>query len=115
MFHILCFSDFLRSKELDGNFESMEDSDLADNLKQFYCSVRTSDGTEYSRSGYRNLRSGIQRYLQSTAVGRNINLRTDKIFMAANQCYDGMLKELKRSGRDVSQHKKVIEESDMKK
>jgi hypothetical protein len=109
------FSEFLIESGKNADFEMLPEHELAHNLRQFYCSARTKEGSQYSRSGYRNLRSGIQRHIQSPPYSRTLNLRSDKCFMAANQCYEGMLKDLKRQGKDVTKHKAAIDAHDMQK
>jgi hypothetical protein len=108
------FPDFLLGRGEDPNFEMYDDDQLAASLRQLYCCVRTKDGRSYSRSGYRNLRSGLQRHLVSAPYNRKIDLRGDRKFQSANQVYDGKLKELKSEGRDITVHKKAISEMDMK-
>ena len=61
------------------------------------------------------MRSGIQRYLVSAPYNRKIDLHNDKEFMVSNHVYDGMLKKMKREGKDKTQHKEVIEEQDIAK
>jgi hypothetical protein len=112
-------SDFLGSKGLDSNFENQPVQELARNLRLFYGCVRqkTCDneaGKEYSRSAYRNLRSGLNRYLISPPHNRQLNLRSDKEFIQANQVYDGKIKQMKREGKDITQHKPAIDINDMK-
>jgi hypothetical protein len=107
--------DFLLLEGKDVGFETLSDEDLTSRLREFYCCVRTKNGEEYGRSAYRNVRSGLQRYFQSLPWNRTLDLRNDKVFQRANQVYEGNLKEMKRSGKDVTKHKMAIDETDMKK
>ena len=108
-------SDFLTSRQRNPNFEEQTDEELCITLKEFSACVRTQDGTEYSRSGYRNLWSGIQRHLQSPPYNRTVDLRNDKVFMTSNNVYEGKLKDLKKCGIDVTTHKNPISATDMAK
>jgi hypothetical protein len=109
------FPEFLISRNEDPNFEKQSPEDLAKTLRTFYACVRTKEGTEYSRSGYRNLRSGLQRHLVSAPYSRTLDLRSDRVFLHANQVYEGKLKQIKMEGKDKTVHKKAINENDLKK
>jgi hypothetical protein len=52
--------------------------------------------------------------LVSAPYNRKIDIRTDREFIVANQVYEGKIKDLKRQGKDTTQHKKAINEEDMK-
>lgn len=112
-------SDFLISSGKNAQFEDMSDEVLAENLRLFYGCVRQipkpgeSIGREYSRSGYRNIRAGLQRHLVSPPNNRDINLMSGSAFRMANQVYEGKLKSLKRAGKDQTKHKPAIHEADM--
>jgi integrase len=104
---------------MDPKFELYSREELAATLRQFYACIRqrNKEGQmrDYSKSGFRNLRAGIQRFLVSPPNNLEINILTDKCFQSANQVFDGKLKLLKRSGKDVTEHKPSIEEKDMEK
>jgi hypothetical protein len=104
---------------MDPDFEKYSKPELASALRSFYACVRqrTKEGElkDYSKSGYRNLRAGLQRFLVSPPNNIEINILTEKSFQSANQVFDGKLKLLKRSGKDVTIHKPSIEEKDMEK
>jgi hypothetical protein len=72
-------------------------------------------GKEYSKSGFRNLRAGLQRHLVNPPYNVQIDLRNDRCFQSANQVFEGKLKLLKKSGLDQSVHKPPIECDDMRK
>ena len=120
MLFCLYVSEFLRSQDVREDFENLPDEELACQLRVFYASARQKSktdelGKEYSKSAYRNLRCGIQRYLVSPPINRRIDIIKDKTFQSANQVYDGKLKLLKKSGLDVTCHKPAIEVHDMDK
>lgn len=117
----LCaFADFLSEKGSHPGFELYDDETLASELQLFYCCVRRKpkEGEQpstYSRSAYQNIIAGLQRHLVSPPYNRMVDLRNDKVFQGANQVYDGMLKQMKREGKDTTHHKPAINEEDMKK
>lgn len=97
----------------------MSKEDLANNLRHFYACVRKQPepgsmaGEDYSRSGYRNIRAGLQRHLVSPPHNRQINIMSDIDFQKANQVFNGKIKGLKKEGKDVTKHKPAIAEEDM--
>ena len=101
------FPDFLISRGVSPDFEQMSDEDLALHLRSMYASIRQKpkpgqeEGEMYSRLAYRNLWAGLQHHLISPPHNRTLNLISNKVFMGGNQMYDGMLKKLKKEGRDV--------------
>jgi hypothetical protein len=119
--YCLYVSDFLISRGIDAAFEKFSKKELADQLRMFYCCVRQkpgmgeTTGKEYSRSAYRNMRAGLQRYLVSPPISLDINLMSDTEFRSANQVFDGKIVGLKKSGKDQTQHKAAIEREDMEK
>ena len=68
----------------------------------------------YSKSGYVNLRYGLQRHLTSPPHNRKINISNDVAFKQANNVFKGQLKTLKIQGMDKTQHKSSISDSDLK-
>jgi hypothetical protein len=110
----------LLSKNKDCNFENFSTEELAANLRQFYANVRPKprageENPEYSKSAFRNMRAGLNRYLVSPPFNRQLNIMSDREFQSANQCYDGKLKTLKKEGKDKIQHKPAIDPADIKK
>jgi hypothetical protein len=61
------------------------------------------------------MRAGLNRYLISPPYNRQINIITDKSFQAANQVYEGKIKEMKKNGKVKTQHKPAIDQTDMMK
>ena len=89
--------------------------ELCANLRHFYGSLRTTKGKHYSRSGYINIRAGINRHLREPPFLRIVDISRDKEFRAANDVLVGSLKDLKRQGQDVTKHKQAISDADMSK
>lgn len=110
----------MKSRGYPDNFEDYETTVLAKVLREFYSCVRqktngTEPGLEYGRSSYRNMRAGIQRHLVSPPYNRKVDIRNDKEFQECNQVFEGKLKQMKREGKDITQHKQSITPGDMKK
>ena len=59
------FSEWLIEKARPLDFESLDEPELAQMLRQFYAELRTKSGNPYSTSGMRNIRAFIQRHLTS--------------------------------------------------
>ncbi|XP_053392165.1 uncharacterized protein LOC128554873 [Mercenaria mercenaria] len=96
-------------------FEWLEVSVLDKILQNFYASVQTKKGDDYSKAGLIGLRAGINRYLTTPPVSRQINIMKDRDFMFSNQVLSGLVKGLKREGKDLSKHKEPITEDDVNK
>jgi len=105
----------LLTKNQAPKFEDLPEKDLAALLREFYASLRTKDGKEYSQSGYVNIRAGLNRHLTSPPYNKPINLMRDRVFQAANQVFKGSLKRLRAHGLDTSQHKPAIAAGDFAK
>lgn len=114
---ILCSSVLLdwmnEAHYLNKEFELLNVQELDSLLRHFYASVRTKDGKEYSKAALVGMRAAINRHLNSPPFTRNINLMNDRDFMASNQVLTGLIKSLKREGKDISQHKEPICEEDL--
>ena len=70
---------------MEQSFEEMSKEELADILRQFYGTVCSKKGKEYSRSSMVNLRSGINRHLTNPPYKRNIDIMQDQEFLQAKQ------------------------------
>jgi hypothetical protein len=84
-------------------------------LRQFYAEVQPKKGDTYSRSAYVNIRNGLNRHLNTPPYSRKINIIQDRDYLPANQVFTALLKELRRNGLDITQHKPVIEKEDIEK
>lgn len=62
-----------------------------------------------------NIRSGLNRYLQSPPHNRIINLMNDRQFQNANKVFSGVLRVNKQNGLDVRKPKVPISEEDITK
>ena len=78
------------------DFEKLPDEELGTLLEEFYCCARTRDNKEYSKSGLKGIRAGLQRHLEGKPWYRKCVISTDKAFMEANQAFNGVLAKLKK-------------------
>ncbi len=91
---------------------------MDDTLCRFYAAIGKQDPSKtpcYSKSSYINIRAGLNRYLRAPPLSRNLNIMTDRAFMKSNQVFVGIIKKLRREGKDTSTHKPAITPSDMHK
>ncbi len=94
-------------------FEKLEAEQLAILLREFYFCVRQTNGERYSKSAFKNLRAGLNRYLVSPPYNKMFNIMKDRIFQKANQCYDGYMTAIRAEGRDISVQKPTIAPEDV--
>lgn len=87
--------------------------ELAALLRQFYAEVRKQNGDEYSRNALCGIRSAIHRHITSAPFHRQLNIMRGAEFKSANNVLVGMLKQLKRDGKDCSQSYVPISEGDL--
>jgi len=111
----LYISGWLNENGYDDSFEDLDTSTLNDRLSYFYASLQTKKGTDYSKSALIGIRAAISRHLTSPPYSRDLNLMNDRTFMTSNHVLTGMVKTLKREGKDVTVHKKAIAEGDIQK
>ena len=112
MVHI---SEWLVARGHSTSFEDLPTPDLAEILKRFYDELRKKDGTGYSKAALVNVRASLNRHLVSAPHNRQINIMRDKEFLQANHVFVSLLKDIRREGRDVSQHKEPISPLDFQK
>ena len=94
-------------------FEYLPVKELDQLLQRFYSAARTKEGKEYSKSALVGMRAALNRYLTTPPIWRNINLMKDREFLHSNQVLSGLVKHLKREGKDKSCHKEPICEEDL--
>lgn len=109
-----CFQTWLTLKNLKINFQSVEKTELNAVLRQFYGSTRTTKGELYSISSYIGLRAGLNRYINEPPVSRSWNLIQDPEFRSANNVFKGVVKEIRRAGRDKTAHHPPISPEDQR-
>ena len=93
---LLIILAWLEWKKKDTAFEHYEDILLAETLREFFASVKTKRGENYSKSAMINLRVGLNRFLRLPPNNRIINLMQNDIFQNANQVFKGQLRRTKK-------------------
>ncbi|XP_078605624.1 uncharacterized protein LOC144878654 [Branchiostoma floridae x Branchiostoma japonicum] len=109
------FKAWLQERDHDTAFEQLPPEELAGLLRQFYGEVRKDDGTPYAKASYACLRAAIHRHLTGPPYHCKYNILKDKEFQAANNLYIGVLKQLKRDGKDTCKSYPPILASDLRK
>ena len=84
-------------------------------LQKFYSALQTKDGKDYSKPSLVGLRAGINRHLNGAPHCRTISIMKDREFMTSNQVLNGLVKKLKREGKDFSVNKEPVSSADMQK
>lgn len=107
-----CLKSWLRVKSIALDFQSVEKAELNNILRQFYGSVRTTKGELYGISSYLGLRAGLNRYINEPPVSRSWSLMQDAEFTAANNVFKGVVKQIRRAGKDVTTHHPAITPED---
>lgn len=100
MFHSECLYE---TEPSQFNFECMDSPLLDDMVSNFYASLQTQRGKDYSRSALTGLRAGKNRYLTSPPFQKQMNLMKDRDFMKSNQVFTGLIRQMKRNGKDTSE------------
>ena len=93
---ILLFVGCLKENKLNQKFEDLSVDNLAQLLRQFYGTVLSKNGKEYSKSGMINLRSGLNCYLHAPPYNKSYDLMNDRIFTQANLVFTKRLKDKKK-------------------
>lgn len=110
----LCYQEWLAVRGMNENFEDDDKTVLAENLKQFYGEVNTCEGKSYSKRALIGLRSGINRYLQSSPLDKPFNIISDPAFTLANKVLLGRIKMNKENGSEnQAKHRSIISPVDV--
>uniref|UniRef100_A0A8C1K591 Zgc:174877 n=1 Tax=Cyprinus carpio TaxID=7962 RepID=A0A8C1K591_CYPCA len=107
-----CFKAWLREKQLTVDFKTVDKSELNLMLREFYGSIRTSKGELYGIRSYVALRAGLNRFMNELPLNRAWNLMQDTEFRSANNVFKGVVKQIRRSGRDTTTHYPPISPED---
>ncbi len=105
-----CFQTWLKSITLD--FQSIEKAGLNEVLRQFYGSVWTTKGELYRISRYLGLCAVLNRYINEPSISWSWNLMQDAEFTPANYVFKGVVKQIKRAGKDITTHSPGITPKD---
>ena len=103
------------ASEVIDNLGSITPEQLDLKLSKFYASLQTRKGKEYSKSALTGLRAGINRFFRQPPHNRLFNIMKDREFKKSNTVLIGILKDLKRCGKDISENKEPISPSDLQK
>ena len=112
---LYCFiADWLADHGLSTDFEEWDVNRLAECLRRFYGDLLNRKGGEYSKSSLINFRAGLNRHITSLPWNRQINLMRDRGFQTCNQVFTGILRDFRKRGLDVTQHKEALTAGDVK-
>ena len=111
--HVNLFRDFLKSKNLCVEFETVPNEILCNYLRLFYAQLRTKEGSYYSPPSLICYRAAIHRHLTSCEVNRKINICCDEDFKRANAILAAMIGEYKKAGIKKTKPYGKISDSDM--
>lgn len=109
-----CFIGWLESQGLHVNLTTVEKTELNGLLRHFYGSVRNSKGELYGIASYIALRAGLNRYFKEPPVSRPVCLMRDAEFTSANKVFLGVLKRIRKSGRDLTSHHQALSPDDIR-
>lgn len=109
-----CFVGWLESQGLQVELRTVEKTELNGLLRHFYGSVRNSKGELYGIASYIALRAGLNRYFKEHPVSRPVCLMRDAEFTSANKVFMGVLKRIRRSGRDITSHHQALSADDIR-
>ncbi|XP_029295434.1 uncharacterized protein LOC115013344 [Cottoperca gobio] len=109
-----CFTGWLEAQGLQPDMATMEKTELNAVLRHFYGSVRNSKGELYGISSYIALRAGLNRYFKDPPVSRPVSLMRDAEFTSANKVFLGVLKRIRKSGRDITLHHPALSPDDIR-
>ncbi|XP_056593567.1 zinc finger MYM-type protein 4-like isoform X1 [Triplophysa dalaica] len=111
---VKCLKTWMREKQINSiDLTTVEKSELTPVLREFYGSIRTSKGELYGISSYVGLRAGLNRFFNDPPLSRGWNLMQDPEFRPANNVFKGIVKQTRRSGRDVTTHYPPISPEDL--
>ncbi|XP_040892151.1 uncharacterized protein LOC121180633 [Toxotes jaculatrix] len=109
-----CFTGWLESQGLQVDLTTVEKTELNKLLRHFYGSVRNSKGELYGIASYIALRAGLNRYFKEPPVVRLVCLMRDAEFTSANKVFLGVLKRIRKSGRDITSHHQALSPADIR-
>ena len=83
----------------------MTNGQLDANRRRFYAETRKEDGETYGRKTLLGFRHGIERYPSQPKLSRNLKMSTDPKCTRSNQMLNAQVVQLKKFGKENSQHK----------
>ncbi|XP_042340939.1 uncharacterized protein LOC121941961 isoform X2 [Plectropomus leopardus] len=109
-----CFLGWLEAQRLQVDLSTVEKAELNSMLRHFYGSVRNSKGELYGIASYIALRAGLNRFFKEPPVCRPVCLMRDVEFTSANKVFLGVLKKIRKSGRDRTLHHPALSLDDIR-
>ncbi|XP_059199538.1 uncharacterized protein LOC131979533 [Centropristis striata] len=109
-----CFLGWMETQGLQVDLATAEKTELNGMLRHFYGSVRNSKGELYGIASYIALRAGLNRYFKEPPVCRSVCLMRDSEFTSANKVFLGVLRKIRKSGRDRSSHHQALSPDDIR-
>jgi hypothetical protein len=100
--------EYILEKNVAVNYA--DPSALDEILCGFYSSIRKKDGVHYSLTTFSAIRHSISRVLKQK---NDLEILKDKSFSRSNSVFEGMLKEIKKSGHGAVKHYPVICDQDL--
>ncbi len=110
---VKCLQSWLQERKYAKELITITKAELGHILREFYGSIRTVKGDMYGISSYAGLRAGLNRHLNEPPLSRKWNLMLDTEFTAANNVFKGVLKQIRRAGRDKTTHHPPISNQDL--
>ncbi|XP_078122363.1 uncharacterized protein LOC144527898 isoform X2 [Sander vitreus] len=109
-----CFTGWLEAQGLQVDLTTVEKTELNGVLRHFYGSVRNGKGELYGIASYIALRAGLNRYLKEPPFSRPVCLMRDAEFTSANKVFLGVLKRIRKCGRNLRSHHQALSSSDIR-
>ncbi len=108
----LFFLDWILDTNQDVAFQDLSPTELAKLLRRFYAEVRNKEGQQYNHNTMKSIRASINRHLTSPPYNKPIDICKDSVFKEANNVFQGILKENKRTGNDKTKKTQAICKAD---
>jgi hypothetical protein len=105
--------EYMESKGLSSDFESLPHTELDRLLGTFYVELRNQRGEMYKKTTMMSYRHGIQRHLQTTRP--DIDIIHGAEFRESCKVFKGVTMELKRQGLGGVDHHPPISDADIAK
>ncbi|XP_056101432.1 uncharacterized protein LOC130080159 [Rhinichthys klamathensis goyatoka] len=109
---VKCFGDWCSEKGCSIDFKQITKTELNALLRDFYGTVRSSKGEKYGISSYVALRAGVNRFLNDSPLSLSWCLMRDSEFTSSNNVFVGVVKTMRREGRDKTEHHTSISTKD---
>ena len=91
----------------------MMNGQLDANLWRIYAEARKKYGETCMKKTLFGFRHGIERYLNQPKLSSNLKMSTDPRFTRSSQMLDAQLVQVKKLGKENSQHKPTLEDKGM--